>query len=69
MRRLVYLVVAVALTGATVYLYFKNAAASSGGAARGQSAPRQRLDQASRVAKDIERNTQIRVDDLAKKTE
>ena len=70
MRKLVPLKLAAAVTCGTLYLYLKSAATSSRAAASpGASAPRAVVDQARQTAKEIEQSTQVRIDDLAKKTE
>ncbi len=70
MRRIIPWVLAAAITCGSVYLYLKSAAtANRGAAASSTSAPRATIDRAKHTAKEIEQSTQVRVDDLAKKTE
>ncbi|HYR54553.1 MAG TPA: hypothetical protein VEM39_00420 [Myxococcaceae bacterium] len=71
MRKLIILVVAIALGGAGVYLYLNKLAAVNREAVASPtpSVPKQRLDRVRHVAKDIEQDTQKRIDDLAKRSE
>jgi uncharacterized membrane protein len=69
MQRLIYAVLALALAGGSVYLYLKNATAANRDAAAGPSAPKERIDRANKIARDIEQQAQQRADDAAKKTE
>jgi len=71
MRKLIILLVAMALGGAGVYLYLNKLAAVNREAIASEtpSVPKQRLDRVRGVAKGIEQDTQKRIDDLAKKTE
>ncbi len=70
MRKFILLMLAAALTCGTVYLYLKSATASNRvAAAPGTSAPRATVERAQHAAKEIEDSTQVRIDDLAKKTE
>lgn len=70
MGKLVILVLVAALTCGTVYLYLKHAATAGRQAANGDElTPLKTVDQAQRTAKEIERSTQLRIDNLAKKTE
>ena len=70
MRKLIPLLLAAAITCGTVYLYLKSATASNrAAAAPGTSAPSATMERAKHAAKEIEQSTQVRIDDLAKKTE
>ncbi len=70
MQRLIYLVLALALAGGSAYMLLKNVAAANRGAANQErSAPRERIDRAQNTARNIEQETQKRIDDLAKKSE
>jgi hypothetical protein len=70
MRKLIPLLLAAAITCGTVYLYLKSATASNRvAAAPGTSAPAATMERARHSAKEIEQSTQVRIDDLAKKTE
>ncbi len=70
MRKIIPLVLAAAITCGTAYLLLKSAATSTrGAAAPGTSAPRATIDRAKHTAKEIEQSTEVRIDDLAKKTE
>jgi hypothetical protein len=71
MQRLIYALLALALAGGSAYLYLKNVAAANrdAAAAEGPSAPKERIDRANKIAKDIEQQAQKRADDAAKKTE
>jgi hypothetical protein len=70
MRSFIALLLAAALTCGTVYLYLKSAAASNRVAATpGTSAPSATMERAKHAAKEIEQSTQVRIDDLAKKTQ
>lgn len=71
MRKLIILLVAMALGGAGVYLYLNKLAAVNREAIASEtpSVPKQRLDRVRGVAKGIEQDTQKGIDDLAKKTE
>jgi len=69
MRKLLPLLLAAALTCATVYLYLKSAATSNRAAAADTSAPHATIERARHTATEIEQSTQVRIDNLAKKTE
>jgi hypothetical protein len=67
MQRLIYYLLALVLAGGSAYLYLTNANRSA--TAQGPSGPRERLDSVRKVAKDIEQDTQKRIDDLAKRSQ
>jgi len=70
MRKFIPLLLAAALTCGTVYLYLKSAATSNrAAAARDASAPRATVERARHAATEIEQSTQVRIDNLAKKSE
>ena len=71
MRKMIFLVVAMAVGSAAVYLYLNKLAAANRDAVASEtpSVPKQRLDRVRHVANGIEQDTQKRIDDLAKRSE
>jgi hypothetical protein len=68
---MIFLVVAMAVGSAAVYLYLNKLAAANRDAVASEtpSVPKQRLDRVRHVANGIEQDTQKRIDDLAKRSE